>query len=291
MSSQTSDTEVPPKPVETSPLLSSNGQAGGTDACDQQPPQQQPPVNTDVKPAMSNNSNNSNNSSSNSSNSSNNNNTKTPIQRLPKVATDLAWATPAGLRMRDNNDDSQVLLIFRRAVGINSDRASTFTDSETLEKGRRRAVGVYKHVIEQQRRKKLVHHTLGIVLYISHFLQIILAAVLTALGPNAKNYEVPITVLGAVNTVVAGVLALLKGSGVIERVSKDEVDFKKLQDWIEETEAMISVGILGRNRKEVGVLVEQAFRKYNACFGQAYEIMSSSNLQGLSDPRDRDGER
>lgn len=273
MSSQTSDTEVPPKPVETSPLLSSAGQ--GTDVRDQQPPQQPPPVNTNVKPAKNNN----------------NNNSKTPIQRLPKVDTDLSWATPAGLRMRDNNDDSQVLLIFRRAVGINSDKASTFTDSETLEKGRRRAVGVYKHVIEQQRRKRLVHHTLGIVLYISHFMQIIVAAVLTALGPNAKNYEVPITVLGAVNTVVAGVLALLKGSGVIERVSKDEVEFKKLQDWIEETEAMISVGILGRSRKDVGILVEQAFRKYNACFGQAYEIMSSSNLQGTSDPRDRDDDR
>jgi hypothetical protein len=275
MSSQTSGTEVPPRPVETSPLLASNNQAGGVDARDQQPPQQPAPVNTDVKPAMDNN----------------NNNTKTPIQRLPKVDTDLSWATPAGLRMRDNNDDSQVLLIFRRAVGINSDKASTFTDSETLEKGRRRAVGVYKHVIEQQRRKRRVHHALGIVLYLSHFLQIILAAVLTALGPNAKNYEVPITILGAINTVVAGVLALLKGSGVIERVSKDEVEFKKLQDWIEETEAMISVGILGRNRKEVGILVEQAFRKYNACFGQAYEIMSSSNVQGMGDIRERDGER
>lgn len=276
MSSQTSETEAPPKPVETSPLLSNPGQPGSTDARDQQPPQQPPPVNTEAQPA-----------------SNGKNNSKTPIQQLPKVDTDLSWATPAGLRIRGNDDDNQVLLIFRRAVGINSDRASTFTDSETMEKGRRHAVGVYKHVIEQRRRKKLLHHTLGIILYVSHFIQIIVAAVLTALGPNAANYEVPITVLGAVNTVIAGVLALLKGSGVIERLSKDEVEFAKLKDWIEETEAMIAVGILGRSRKDVGLLVEQAFRKYNACFGQAYEIMSSSNVQGLSDTRDtnREGER
>lgn len=273
MSSQNSETQQAPKPVETSPLLSSASQPGATDAPAQQPPQQPPPVNTDVQPAKN----------------GNNSNSKTPIQQLPKVDTDLSWGTPAGLRMRDNNDDGQVLLIFRRAVGINSDRASTFTDSETLEKGRRHAVGVYRHVIEQQRRKKLLHHTLGVILYVSHFIQIIVAAVLTALGPNAKNYEVPITVLGGVNTVVAGVLAILKGSGVIERLSKDEVEFAKLKDWIEETEAMISVGILGRSRKDVGVLVEQAFRKYNACFGQAYEVMSSSNIQGLSDSRE--GER
>lgn len=275
MSSQNSETEAPPKPVETSPLLSNPGQPGSTDAQDQQPPQQPPPVNTEAQTA-----------------SDGKKNSKTPIQSLPKVDTDLSWATPAGLRIRGNDDDNQVLLIFRRAVGINSDRASTFTDSETMEKGRRHAVGVYKHVIEQRRRKKLLHHTLGVILYISHFIQIIVAAVLTALGPNAANYEVPITVLGAVNTVIAGVLALLKGSGVIERLSKDEVEFAKLKDWIEETEAMIAVGILGRSRKDVGLLVEQAFRKYNACFGQAYEIMSSSNVQGLSDTRDtREGER
>lgn len=272
MSSQTPETQPAPPPVETSPLLASAGQPGATEARDQQPPPQPPPVKTDVKPPADNKN-------------------ATPIARLPKVDTDLSWATPAGLRIRDNCDDSQVLLIFRRAVGINSDRASTFTDSETLEKGRRHAVGVYRHVIEQGRRKRVLHHTLGILLYVSHFAQIIVAAVLTALGPNAKYYEVPITVLGAVNTVVAGMLAVLKGSGVIERLSRDEVEFHKLQDWIEETEAMISVGILGRSRKDVGGLVEQAFRKYNACFGRSYEIMSSSNVQGTSSDSSRDGER
>ncbi|KAI3401946.1 hypothetical protein diail_6506 [Diaporthe ilicicola] len=268
MSSQNPETQAAPQaPVETSPLLASAGRPGATE---QQQPSQPPPVKTNAKPAAKNKD-------------------AEPITRLPKVDTDLSWATPAGLRIRDSTDDSQVLLIFRRAVGINSDRASTFTDSETLEKGRRHAVGVYKHVIEQGRKKRLLHHTLGIILYISHFIQIFVAAVLTALGPNAKNYEVQITVLGAVNTVVAGVLALLKGSGVIERLSKDEVEFHKLQDWIEETEAMISVGILGKSRKDVGALVEQAFRKYNACFGRSYEIMSSSNVKGQSDsPRDGD---
>lgn len=33
---------------------------------------------------------------------------------------------------------------------------------------------------------------------------------------------------------------------------------------IEQTEALLAVGVIGRNRKEVGVLVQSAFRKYNA---------------------------
>lgn len=209
------------------------------------------------------------------------------IPRVGHVSTDLSWAYPEGLALRDVSDEN--LLIFRRAVGINSDRAATFTDPESLEKGRRRAVGIYRSVIAQRRSKARTHHALGGVLYLFHFLQIVLAAVLTALGPNAKLYEVPITVLGAVNTVTAGVLAVFKGSGMIERLSKDEVEFKKVQDWIEETESLLAVGIIGRNRKEVGVLVEVAFKKYNACFGQAYEIMSSSDIGGRArDSKDSD---
>lgn len=33
---------------------------------------------------------------------------------------------------------------------------------------------------------------------------------------------------------------------------------------IEQTEALLAVGVIGRDRKEVGVLVQTAFKKYNA---------------------------
>lgn len=214
--------------------------------------------------------------------------TVSKIQRLAQASTEYSWTSPAGIALRDVDEES--LLIFRRAVGINSDRAATFTDPESLEKGRRHAVGIYRSVLQQKKQKKTTHHVLGVILYICHFLQIILAATLTALGPNAKNYEIVITVLGAINTITAGVLAVFKGSGMIERLAKDEVEFKKLQDWIEETESLLSVGIIGRNRKEVGILVEVAFKKYNACFGHAYEIMSSSDIGGGRDSMAKDTE-
>lgn len=250
-----------PNPVETSPLLQSNQQNTTNTMPNTNTPKQKTSVNTDVDKTTD---------------------TTTPApsgHRLIHPSTDYSWTAPAGLPVRGADDES--LLIFRRAVGINSDRATTFADGETLEKGRRHAVGIYLSVIQHQKRKRITHHTFGVLLYVCHFLQIVLAAVLTALGPNAKNYEVVITILGAVNTVTAGVLAVLKGSGVIERLSKDEVEFKKLQDWIEETESLLSVGILGRNRKEVGMLVEVTFKKYNACFGQSFEIMSSSDFSAM----------
>ena len=35
-------------------------------------------------------------------------------------------------------------------------------------------------------------------------------------------------------------------------------------DRIEQAEALLSVGVIGRDRKEVGFLVQTAFKKYNA---------------------------
>lgn len=212
-----------------------------------------------------------------------------PDHSLTKVHTNLSWGSPAGLPLRDPSDEC--LLIFRRAVGINSDLAMSFINGDALENGRRQASGIYRHVLRQRRRRGVTHHTLSVCLYACHVSQIVLAAVLTALGPKAENYQTTITALGASNTVIAGVLTFLKSSGVVERLARDEVEFQKLQDWIEETESLLSVGVIGSrggddisNRIAAGRYVEVAFRKYNACFGRSYENMSTSNIEGTRNP-------
>lgn len=73
-----------------------------------------------------------------------------------------------------------------------------------------------------------------------------------------------ITVLGATNTVIAGVLAMLKGQGLPERLHKDEMVYQRLQEWVEETEALLMTGIIGRDNRDIGVLVESAFKKFNS---------------------------
>lgn len=169
---------------------------------------------------------------------------------------------PAGLPPRGANDDN--LAMFRRALGINAGVASDAQGTPTLEEGRKTAAGIYRQVLREQRSKAMQHHVLGALLYFCHFAQIIVGAVLTALGPAAAEHSVAITILGAANTVTAGVLALIKGQGLPERLRHDEVEFRRLQDWIEETEALLAAGIVGRDRRETGRLVEMAFKKYNA---------------------------
>lgn len=189
--------------------------------------------------------------------------TPTSAYQLPKADTQIQWPVPLGGHPRLPKDET--LIIFRRAVGINSDSAPRIQSrSGPLEEGRLEPTGIYRSVLEEQRKRSWQHFAISWSLNLLHFAQVVIGATLTALGPNASDYSVTITVLGAVNTVIAGVLALMKGQGLPERLRKDEMEFRKLQDWIEETEALLATGIIGRDRREVGVLVESAFRKYNS---------------------------
>ncbi|KAI1418849.1 hypothetical protein F5Y12DRAFT_780955 [Xylaria sp. FL1777] len=182
------------------------------------------------------------------------------LSQARKVDTTMSWGTPAGLPIP--SDNSENLLIFRRALGINMQHDADA--GGTLEEGRKSAIGIYRTVIETQTRMIIQHSLLTAFLYLVYFAQIIIGAALTALGATAVRSAKVITILGAFNTVLAGVLALIKGSGQPQKLGKDRIGYRRLQDWIEETEALLAVGIIGRNRKEVGLLVESAFKRYNA---------------------------
>ncbi|KAK7932652.1 hypothetical protein PG985_003364 [Apiospora marii] len=188
-----------------------------------------------------------------------------------RADTNMTWGSPAGLGIRASNDEN--LLIFRKAVGINYlppvrgpafDRSATVVSPRTLEEGRRAAIGIYRSVIVEASHKHTLYTVMMVLLYLCYFAQVVIGAALTALGSVAARYSTTITVLGALNTALAGVLALIRSSGQPQKLGKDQVGFRKLQDWIEETDALLAVGIIGRNRREVGLLVEVAFRKYNA---------------------------
>jgi hypothetical protein len=71
--------------------------------------------------------------------------------------------------------------------------------------------------------------------------QIAFAAILTALGASRSSFIV-ITVFGALNVAMAGVLALFKGLGLPMRLRKDWLEFRKLRHYIDDRERMFEVG-------------------------------------------------
>lgn len=97
---------------------------------------------------------------------------------IHKADTNLSWGDPAGLPMRGTNDEN--LVIFRRAIGINSGLAGE-SDPRSLEEGRKRAVGMYAATMKAQREKRVKHALIDFLLYASHLAQILIGATLTAL--------------------------------------------------------------------------------------------------------------
>ncbi|TVY23311.1 hypothetical protein LHYA1_G007204 [Lachnellula hyalina] len=160
------------------------------------------------------------------------------------------------------------LTIFRSAIGINvtipNDDGVRGGD---LEAARASATGLYKQVLGLARWRSRQYVAVESLYYTALGLQILIGA---SLGPLSKlhSYNVTIAVLGVVNAATAGLLALLKGQGLPDRLRKDEYEMVKVRDFIEEVDGRLSVE--GRNGdadadggKEVEGLVERVWDMYN----------------------------
>ena len=122
---------------------------------------------------------------------------------------------------------------------------------------------MYRDVVSRQRKRRWQGALLSAVMYALYLSETIISAILTALGPVAGEHTTSITVLGATNTVVAGVLALVEGRGLPDKLHSEELEFRALRGWIEETESLLAIGVIGKDNVEVRQLIETAFKKYN----------------------------
>ncbi|KAL2208987.1 hypothetical protein CC79DRAFT_1367191 [Sarocladium strictum] len=92
--------------------------------------------------------------------------------------------------------------------------------------------GLYKDVVIQRTKCFYLFHVSSIFRWTMLILQILIGATLTALGPSSGNNSLAITILGAANTVVAGLLALMHNSGLPDRFRCDMQEFEKVEDHI-----------------------------------------------------------
>ncbi|PYH82391.1 hypothetical protein BO82DRAFT_413540, partial [Aspergillus uvarum CBS 121591] len=73
---------------------------------------------------------------------------------------------------------------------------------------------------------------------------------------------VAITILGAINTVIAGVLALMKGRGLPQRLRKDLIEIPKVKTYIEEVEISLKYGADEQVNRDVMSLIKDCFDRY-----------------------------
>lgn len=108
------------------------------------------------------------------------------------------------------------LLKFQNLVGICS--PAVFRADPTLAR-RANNEGIYKRTVNEEAKIKFQHAVSNYMVNTFFTLQIIVGAALTALGA-AKGPPAAVTFLGAVNTVVAGLLTYLKGQGLPMRLEQ-----------------------------------------------------------------------
>ncbi len=92
--------------------------------------------------------------------------------------------------------------------------------------------GLYRDVVSYRSKSQWAYHFLSSVCWGLMVLQIVLAAILTALGSLGSRDGTPITVIAAIQTVIAGLLALLHNSGLPSRYRSNQVEFSMVESHL-----------------------------------------------------------
>ena len=126
---------------------------------------------------------------------------------------------------RDN-----VLSTFQEAVGI-----IEVQESPSAKKRNGHNLGIYPRVIQEESKARLQYHLLSFIIDSCLLLQIIIAAALTALGASRSSHVI-VTIFGALNTVIAGILSFTKGQGLPNRLRKYQNALRRVREYIEQRE-------------------------------------------------------
>ncbi|KJZ68920.1 hypothetical protein HIM_11687 [Hirsutella minnesotensis 3608] len=124
------------------------------------------------------------------------------------------------------------LLVYRSLTGIDTVpmlTASTHT--------RRIApnVGLFSRIVRAERLAARNYHVLNMLVNACLAIQFIIGASLTALGASGGSSSA-VAAFGAINTIIAGILTYLKGSGLPERYRHVEDGFKTVREYAEQRE-------------------------------------------------------
>jgi hypothetical protein len=95
--------------------------------------------------------------------------------------------------------------------------------------------GIYGRAIDEELKARIGYNLSNWFINALYIVQIFVAATITGLA-SYRGHEVPLTVLGAVNAVLAGLMALLKGQGLPVRLKRSRDQFQNVMKSIENTE-------------------------------------------------------
>lgn len=124
------------------------------------------------------------------------------------------------------------LLVFRTLTGIDTVPAINSNAHSTRSALN---IGIYTRVVREERKAKKSYRSISAGIHICLALQIVIGAAITAVAASNGSHRA-ITGLGAMNTIFAGALAYVKGSGYPESLKHHELEWKKIREYMEQRE-------------------------------------------------------
>ncbi|CAG9956032.1 unnamed protein product [Clonostachys rosea f. rosea IK726] len=149
------------------------------------------------------------------------------------------------------------LLIFRTLTGIDTVPAVSNSGHAVRSAAN---IGLYTRVVRNERFAKKGYRVSAVSINGFLGLQIIIGAALTALGAANGSYNA-IMGLGVFNTIIAGLLAYIKGSGMPNKFKRSEYEWRKVREYIEQRERELCLADSGLDvYYEVKVVEEMYYR-------------------------------
>ncbi|KAJ5566556.1 hypothetical protein N7535_008194 [Penicillium sp. DV-2018c] len=149
--------------------------------------------------------------------------------------TDMPPAGPR--RVTTTQEESLIpvndkLLAFRALTGIDS--VPALTQAGHLARTAPN-VGIYTRVIHSETKAQRAYKLFNFLINTCLGVQIVVAAAVTALGAASGPHSA-VTAFGAINTIMAGVLTYLRGSGLPDKLKTYQNQWKNIREYIEQRE-------------------------------------------------------
>lgn len=161
------------------------------------------------------------------------------------------------------------LLVFRSLTGI--DTVPTLSTSGHASRAAPNH-GIYPRIVRAERKAKRGYRVFNVAINACLGIQMIVAAALTALGA-ANGSRAAVTGFGAVNTIIAGLLTYIKGSGLPNRLKYVADEFRAVREYIEQREREFCLADCPLNPYEEVQIVDDMY-------GAARQNLDSKQGQG-----------
>ncbi|KAJ6134619.1 hypothetical protein N7523_000941 [Penicillium sp. IBT 18751x] len=174
------------------------------------------------------------------------------------------------------------LLIFRALTGIDSVPALT-TGGHLLRTAPN--VGIYTRVVNNETKSARAYRLFNWLINICLGIQIIVGAAVTAVGAASGPHSA-VTAFGAINTIMAGILTYLRGSGLPDRLKAYQNKWKDIREYIEQREREFCLVGCDLDVQEEVFIVESMYQNVKSEM-ESSKSMGDGRSQQPDDPRIR----